>query len=418
MSILSETTKKVEAFYKADKPDHGFLLHQLCSTSYSQLVALKEQTKRNKLHIKSIDICSGAGLPFYHTGATYEKGVLAFVDKSGIFKITFSDDTFMYYARWFSGSKFTDAGFITAERAQWIKFLKLGEVNTKANLKVKSGIYYVTKVNSPGGAWLSYTPLKKKDLTTLNIVHPGVQELRKDLEFFFNNVSMFTRYNAVGCRKSMLVGEPGTGKTSLCLEIAREYSGIMPVVIATDVAALAMHTQRMAKRNEPSIAILEDAEATFSNTEPSTLLNFLDGVLQPVNKGGTYILMTTNHPERIEPRILKRPGRVDKVISIGMLKDKWAQDCAMLYFKDFFTESEIYSTDIFNDMTGAQIKELSLVSASHAVSNATELTMKVVMECKILMGEGFLKVDEFRHDVSSLIKPKKVSVGFQYNSFL
>jgi len=268
-------------------------------------------------------------------------------------------------------------------------------------------------VNTPMGPMLDYKLLKKKDLTSLNIIHPCVGDVKKDLKFFFDNISLFTRYNAVGSRKTMLVGEPGTGKTSLCIEVAREYSDRMPVVIATEVTALAAHVYRMAKRNEPSIAILEDAEVTFSQTEKSNLLNFLDGVGQPPNKGGCYILMTTNHPERIEARILKRPGRVDKVISVGMLKDKWAQDCAMLYFKDFLSESEIYSTDLFDSMTGAQIKELSLVTASYSVSNTVEYDMNAIRICKDLMRDGFLKVDEFRHDVSVLIKPKNKPIGFR-----
>jgi len=118
MSILTEVTKKVEALYSAEKPDHGFLMHQLSNMSYSMLQQLKNNTRNNKLRIKSIDICSSMGISLYHTGAMLTKGILNFQDKTGVFKITLSDGTFMYYARWFSGAKFTDSGLITAEKEQ------------------------------------------------------------------------------------------------------------------------------------------------------------------------------------------------------------------------------------------------------------------------------------------------------------
>ena len=74
--------------------------------------------------------------------------------------------------------------------------------------------------------------------------------------------------------------------------------------------------------NVPTVVILEDAESTLSdgNSTQSSVLNFLDGVDQPSNKNGAYILMTTNHPERIEDRVLRRPGRIDRIFQVGPLK--------------------------------------------------------------------------------------------------
>lgn len=49
------------------------------------------------------------------------------------------------------------------------------------------------------------------------------------------------------------------------------------------------------------------------------LLNVLDGV---VETPGRIVIMTTNHPETLDPALI-RPGRIDKRINLGYMK--WVQ---------------------------------------------------------------------------------------------
>jgi ATP-dependent 26S proteasome regulatory subunit len=50
-------------------------------------------------------------------------------------------------------------------------------------------------------------------------------------------------------------------------------------------------------------------------------VNTLDGVATPDNPAGTLLLATSNDPERIDQRIRDRPGRIDALIEIGLVKD-------------------------------------------------------------------------------------------------
>jgi ATP-dependent 26S proteasome regulatory subunit len=46
----------------------------------------------------------------------------------------------------------------------------------------------------------------------------------------------------------------------------------------------------------------------------------LDGIATPDNPAGTLVLATTNAPEKIDPRIKDRPGRIDIVIEVGPIQ--------------------------------------------------------------------------------------------------
>lgn len=46
------------------------------------------------------------------------------------------------------------------------------------------------------------------------------------------------------------------------------------------------------------------------------LLNVLDGV---VDTPGRIVIMTTNHPETLDPALI-RPGRIDKRIYLGYMR--------------------------------------------------------------------------------------------------
>lgn len=55
-------------------------------------------------------------------------------------------------------------------------------------------------------------------------------------------------------------------------------------------------------------------ESTSSNVTLSGLLNAIDGV---ASVGDRVLMMTTNHPNRVDPAVT-RPGRVDKMVEFGL----------------------------------------------------------------------------------------------------
>ena len=97
----------------------------------------------------------------------------------------------------------------------------------------------------------------------------------------------------------------------------------------------------------------------------SGLLNVLDGV---VDTPGRIVIMTTNHPESLDPALI-RPGRVDKRLLLGYMA---VPNIALMlehYFQRKFTESQVQRLDsIINgdkkqkfrlNLTPAQVEQLA-----------------------------------------------------------
>lgn len=241
------------------------------------------------------------------------------------------------------------------------------------------------------------------EIPSTNISHPVKDLLEKDIEFFFNNVELFSRYNQKPLRKYLLTGEPGTGKTSICYNLANMFSDI-PVIFVTDFSSLQEVCKLAAKEDKKVIVVYEDCECTMSRARNnSNVLNFFDGVDRPNIKSGGVIVMTTNHPEQIETRISKRPGRIDRIFHVNNLKDKFAYEVFVTYFKEFMEENKFdYTTDtaveaikiISDRMTGAQIKELFNSYVCYMVSNNKKFDLYDVNYCKEQMFEAFNKIDD------------------------
>ena len=144
--------------------------------------------------------------------------------------------------------------------------------------------------------------------------------------------AVLERYTALRIprlRKVLLIGPPGTGKTSI-LKAEGAYHAqqgglVFYVGAPTRNSAWGQlsYALRLAGESRlPTLVLVEDFELFIANPpDLQQALNMMDGIGTPDNPAGTLLLATSNEPEKIDQRIRDRTGRIDVLIEIGLVED-------------------------------------------------------------------------------------------------
>lgn len=188
------------------------------------------------------------------------------------------------------------------------------------------------------GEWRDIARIRKRPPLSV-VLRAGVLEgMIEDARRFFAGATWYAERGIPWRRGYLLYGPPGTGKTSLIRAVAS--------ALDLDIALVSVASGRlddirlsglMAGAPERSVLVLEDIDAVFHQRQAgeaasavtfSGLLNAIDGV---ASQEGHLLFMTTNHPERLDPALV-RPGRADVRIGTGLADAEMAERMFLLFF--------------------------------------------------------------------------------------
>ncbi len=158
----------------------------------------------------------------------------------------------------------------------------------------------------------------------------------EQIESFQKKSSLFNRLGLVYKRGILFYGPAGCGKTSLIRLIVNEViksGGIILSVSDLGNDQTALLKLRQIEPTRQVLAIFEDIEKFMIREETaSDLLSFLDGEKQI---GNIISLATTNKPDILEDRLLKRPGRFDVIVGLNPPVAEARRQYLSRLFKDF-----------------------------------------------------------------------------------
>ena len=216
-------------------------------------------------------------------------------------------------------------------------------------------------------------------------------KIKSELDGFYSTKIKAGLPNRLGL---MLCGLPGCGKTSLIKAIAREYSidifkiNSFQPPLATESKSkyiqdvfdnMARHTNTIGNR---SMWLFEDIDCLLDcvqdrknsssshvNDGLSAVLNSLDGVLTP---NEILIVFTSNRPSILDPALV-RPGRIDRVFSLGHVFDPKLLNEFCLHF---LSEEQIDS-NFFNFVKENQLTPSMVASILRSTQRTNSSLIKI-----------------------------------------
>ncbi|PGH02615.1 hypothetical protein AJ80_08827 [Polytolypa hystricis UAMH7299] len=188
--------------------------------------------------------------------------------------------------------------------------------------------------------------MKRKHPRPLHSVFlDGREEFQNDFHGFMRGESSYIKTDRPYRRGYLLVGPPGTGKTSLVLAAAGTFGLDIYILNLRSVTddELQMLCSRLPRR---CILLFEDIDSAGIHREKkrvaqednqnnnsitlSGLLNAIDGVS---SSDGRVLFMTTNCQSELDEALI-RPGRVDKVVEFGLASKKQMESMFLHMYPD------------------------------------------------------------------------------------
>ncbi len=202
-----------------------------------------------------------------------------------------------------------------APRGPWVEELRAEFLRARARSFEGSRFAY------KNGCWTRFEPEPARfaDLLT----NPDfLEDFRGNVDHFFGARGYFEKNRLPYRRGFLLCGPPGNGKTLLLRALAQEYPAVAFVVFGEgqrnpdDDDLDAFFDNCPLGRDTPRFLVFEDLDSLFGEQRISLshFLNRIDG-LKPL--AGTLLLATTNRPEAVDPALIRRPSRFDRVWRLG-----------------------------------------------------------------------------------------------------
>ncbi len=211
--------------------------------------------------------------------------------------------------------------------------------------------------------------------------------------FFTKGIGVYQRLKLKPFRKLLLAGVPGTGKTMLCSALAKWAidEGYLVIYVSSayknphdpygSTFGKIEHALRVAAYSaHPTMILLEELDAYLHVEEKAMVLNVLDGNESSINDRGTLLVATTNYPEAIDERILKRPGRLDRIFIIPETRVQAdAEKMLRQYLGSMWQEAHSAIVPQLVGYPGAFIREVAVYALTQcAYDDLSELSLEML----------------------------------------
>ncbi len=211
-----------------------------------------------------------------------------------------------------------------------------------------------------------------------------IRKVREMVEIPLKYPEIFERLGVSPPAGVLLYGPPGSGKTLLARAVANECDANFILLNGPEcVNKFYGESEKRirdlfdeAEKNAPSIIFIDEIDAIAPKREEvhgeverrmvSTLLTKMDGLK---SRGKVVVIAATNRPHSIDPA-LRRPGRFDREISIGVPDKKGRLNVLKIHTRNMPLTKDVNLEDIANithGFVGADISALCKEAAMNVL---------------------------------------------------
>jgi hypothetical protein len=207
MKTFNDVNRHALDFIMKNEGNISGLINDTIYLSFETLKNLKNKVIKSKPRITEITVCESE-IPLMHDTRRDESGKIQVVDKTGLFKIEFSDGNWLYLVKFYpqdydNGNQIVTI-FYGSEKSVSILYKMLDKTIYNPS-KPKTGLIRVYLRNGN----LEYHPEKKEGLAEYEVIHPAYEVLKRDIEAFHNqSPELYHQYKKPKIRKILTYQNP------------------------------------------------------------------------------------------------------------------------------------------------------------------------------------------------------------------
>ncbi|QSL65331.1 hypothetical protein MERGE_002641 [Pneumocystis wakefieldiae] len=220
--------------------------------------------------------------------------------------------------------------------------IKSMEISDK---RVYQDVFLVTKDTKVALSWdISDNPSFKVTFANIGGLKHQIELLKDYIELPLLKPKCFEIFGISPPKGMLLYGPSGTGKTMLLRAIANETKAYVELVNGPSIIGKYLGETEAnlckifenAKKNQPSIIFIDEIDAiapkrgedTVERRIVATLLTLMDGM----NSSGQVVVVAATNKPNVLDEALRRPGRFEKEIEIGVPNIDARLEILNLYF--------------------------------------------------------------------------------------
>jgi len=215
-------------------------------------------------------------------------------------------------------------------------------------------------------------------------LEPAMEKIREMVELPLRHPELFTRLGINPPKGVLLYGPPGTGKTLLAKAVANESGASFSVINGPEVMskwygqseANLRKVFEDAEKNAPSVIFIDEIDAIAPKREDVTgeverrvvsqILTLMDGLK---SRGKVIVIAATNRENSIDPA-LRRPGRFDREVEIGVPDMKGRKEILQIHSRNMPLTKDVdldWLSSVTYGFVGADLEALTKEAAMSAL---------------------------------------------------